>query len=56
MRFGHSHTRIMTRQRVKAAVISVVQCRAERLRLYVFSSAFLLSLLLLLGAGRLIGP
>ena len=56
MQLGHSHTGIGTRQRAKVAVLTAAERQAASLHLCVVSSAFLLSLLLLLGAGRLIGP
>ena len=49
------HTR-NTRKQAKAAVVSAADRRRASLRMYATGSLLLLSLLLLLGAGRLIGP
>ena len=43
-------------RRAKSVAITATERQAVNFRLFVMSSAFLLSLLLLLGAGRLIGP
>ncbi len=56
MRFEQSYQEKRSRKRAKAAVISAAERRAANLRLFAVNASLLLSLLLLLGAGRLIGP
>ncbi|MEX0299300.1 MAG: hypothetical protein AB3N28_09540 [Kordiimonas sp.] len=56
MRLEQSYQEKGSRKRAKVAVVSAAERRAANLRLYAINVSLLLSLLLLLGAGRLIGP